>query len=76
MTIKSRERTLACVRHGELLRNAHASFLIAGSEPDEIIWAGSYHKCDQRRLRRAYAFCAISSGSRCSLTQSFEVDED
>ena len=27
-------------------------FLMTGSEHDEIIWAGAYHKCDQRRLRR------------------------
>ena len=48
-------------------------FLITGSEHDETIWAGAYHKCDQRRLKaqESLRFCAILSGSRCSLTQSF-----
>ena len=62
MTIKSRERTRVCVRNGELLRNASASFLITGSEHDEIIGAGAYHKCDQRRLRRACAFVQSRQG--------------
>ena len=37
-------------------------FLITGSEPDEIIWVGAYHKCDQRMLRRAYAFVQSRQG--------------
>ena len=46
-------------------------FLITGSEHDETIWAGAYHKCDQRRLRRACAFV-----QSCKGPQSFLVDED
>ena len=44
--------------HGEHLRNAYASFLffwITGSEHDETMWTGAYHKCDQRRFRGACA---------------------
>ena len=37
-------------------------FLITGSEHDETIWAGAYHKCDQRRLRRACAFVQSCQG--------------
>ena len=37
-------------------------FLITGSEHDENIWAGAYHKCDQRRLGRAWAFVQSCQG--------------
>ena len=37
-------------------------FLITGSEHDETIWAGAYHKCDQRRLRIACAFVQSCQG--------------
>ena len=37
-------------------------FLITGSEHDETIWAGAYHKCDQQRLRRACAFVQSCQG--------------
>ena len=47
-------------------------FLITGSKHDETIWAGAYHKCDQRRPQESLRFCAILSGSRRSLTQSFK----
>ena len=46
------------------------SFLITGSEHDETILAGVYHKCYQRRLRGA---CAFVQSRR--VTQSFGVDE-
>ena len=46
-------------------------FLITGSEHDETISAGVYHKCYQRRLRGA---CAFVQSRR--VTQSFEVDEE
>ena len=46
-------------------------FLITGSEHDETISAGVYHKCYQRRLRGA---CAFVQSRR--VTQSFGVDED
>ena len=47
-------------------------FLITGSEHDETISAGVYHKCyDQRRLRGA---CAFVQSRR--VTQSFGVDEE
>ena len=44
-------------------------FLITGSEHDETISAGVYHKCYQRRLRGA---CAFVQSRR--VTQSFGVD--
>ena len=51
---------------------AHVSFFwIAGSERDETISAGVYHKCYQRRLRGA---CAFVQSRR--VTQSFVVDEE
>ena len=51
---------------------AQASFfLITGSEHDETISAGVYHKCYQRRLRGA---CAFVQSRR--VTQSFGVDEE
>ena len=37
-------------------------FLNTGSEHDETIWAGAYHKCYQRRLRRACAFVQSCQG--------------
>ena len=37
-------------------------FLISVSELDETIWTGAYHKCDQRRLRRACAFVQSCQG--------------
>ena len=44
-TIKSRERTRTRVQHGE---NFYAMpmhvFLITGSQHEETIWAGAYHK--------------------------------
>ena len=46
-------------------------FLITGSEHDETISAGVYHKCYQRRLRGA---CAFVQSRRA--TQSFGVDEE
>ena len=46
-------------------------FLITGSEHDETISAGVYHKCYQRRLRGA---CAFVQSRR--VTQSFGVDEE
>ena len=36
-------------------------FLITGSEQDETIWAGAYHKCE-RRLRRACTFVQSCQG--------------
>ena len=51
---------------------AQASFFcITGSEHDETISAGVYHKCYQRRLRGA---CAFVQSRR--VTQSFGVDEE
>ena len=46
-------------------------FLITGSEHDETVSAGVYHKCYQRRLRGA---CAFVQSRR--VTQSFGVDEE
>ena len=46
-------------------------FLITGSEHDETISAGVYHKCYQRRLRVA---CAFVQSRR--VTQSFGLDEE
>ena len=46
-------------------------FLITGSEHNETISAGVYHKCYQRRLRGA---CAFVQSHR--VTQSFGVDEE
>ena len=46
-------------------------FLITGSEHDETISAGVYHKCYQRRLRGA---CAFVQSRR--VTRSFGVDEE
>ena len=46
-------------------------FCITGSEHDETISAGVYHKCYQRRLRGA---CAFVQSRR--VTQSFGVDEE
>ena len=46
-------------------------FLITGSEHDETISSGVYHKCYQRRLRGA---CAFVQARR--VTQSFGVDEE
>ena len=60
-TIKStwlRERRCTCVRHRENFCAMPMHVLITGSEHDETIWTGAYHKCDQRRLRRV-----ISEGS-------------
>ena len=37
-------------------------FFFTGSEHDETIWAGAYHKYDQRRLRRACAFVQSCQG--------------
>ena len=37
-------------------------FIITGSEHDETIWTCAYHKCDQRRLRRACAFVQSCQG--------------
>ena len=45
--------------------------VITGSEHDETISAGVYHKCYQRRLRAA---CAFVQSRR--VTQSFGVDEE
>ena len=52
---------------------AQASFFfwITGSEHDETISAGVYHKCYQWRLRGACAFV-----QSCRVTQSFGVDEE
>ena len=51
---------------------AQASFFgITGSEHDETISAGVYHKCYQRRLRGT---CAFVQSRR--VTQSFGVDEE
>ena len=46
-------------------------FLITGSEHDETISAGVYHKCYRRRFRGA---CAFVQSRR--VTQSFGVDEE
>ena len=45
-------------------------FSITGSEHDETISAGVYHKCYQRRLRVDFAFVQSRR-----VTQSFGVDE-
>ena len=51
---------------------AQASFFcITGSEHDETISAGVYHKCYQRRLKGA---CAFVQSRR--VTQSYGVDEE
>ena len=44
-------------------------FFNHGSELDETMWAGAYHKYDQRRLRRACAFVR-SPGSRCRFDEA------
>ena len=46
-------------------------FLITGSEYGLVLITMSSAKAQE-----SLCFCAISSGSSCSLTQSFEVDED
>ena len=46
-------------------------FLITGSELDETVSAGVYHKCYQQRLRVARAFVQSRR-----VTQSFGVDEE
>ena len=46
----------------------HVFFVFESLDPSMM---KPYHKCDQRRLRMSLCICAISSGSRSSLTQRF-----
>ena len=61
----------AHTRHGELLRNAHVSFFNHWIRAwwKHMGWCLS--QMWSAKARESLRFCAILSGSRCSLTQSF-----